>query len=133
VNIFDANIILRYILQDNREMADKVELWIQQAKYFIPIEVIAEVVYVLHKVYRVDRCKIERELTITINEKNAVIPHREVVFEALQIYVQTKLDFVDCLLIGYAKIEGHHIITFDKKLNQLLKTTITINCNSEVL
>jgi predicted nucleic-acid-binding protein len=120
VKIFDTNVILRYILQDNKEMADKVESWIQRATYLIPIEVIAEVVYVLNKVYRVDRRKIERELTITINEKNAVIPHRKVVLEALQVYAQTKLDFVDCLLIGYAKMEGHQIISFDKKLNKQL-------------
>ncbi|MDR1962374.1 MAG: PIN domain-containing protein [Planctomycetaceae bacterium] len=118
--VFDTNAVLRYILQDMVDIADYVESQMQREKYMIPVEVLAEIVYVLEKVYKIDRQRIAHELVLTVNEPNALIPHKQVVEKALQVYDQTKLDFVDCLLIGYAKIEGHRIISYDKKLNNYL-------------
>jgi len=42
--------------------------------------------------------------------------------EALHVFAERKLDFVDTLLYAYHKIENHEIFTFDKKLNNLLKS-----------
>lgn len=50
--VFDTNAILRYILQDNIEMADIVEAQIMKHSCFLSTEVIAEMVYVLSKVYK---------------------------------------------------------------------------------
>lgn len=48
--IVDANIILRYLLFDNIELAEKASEIIENNKVFIPFEVAAEIVYVLDKV-----------------------------------------------------------------------------------
>ncbi|MBR3623534.1 MAG: PIN domain-containing protein, partial [Selenomonadaceae bacterium] len=53
--IFDANMILRYILEDNEKMADEVEEYIALYNVVITLEVVAEVVYVLRKVYCAER------------------------------------------------------------------------------
>jgi predicted nucleic-acid-binding protein len=45
--VFDTNAILRYILQDNQVMADEVEQQLLDDVCFIPVEVVAEIVYVL--------------------------------------------------------------------------------------
>ncbi len=37
------------------------------------------------------------------------------------IYSETKFDFVDCLMICYADVEGYEVITFDKKLNNYMR------------
>lgn len=49
--IIDANIILRWLLQDNYELAEKAKSFIDNNDCFAPTEVIAEVVFVLVKVY----------------------------------------------------------------------------------
>ena len=54
----DANAILRYLLYDNTDMADKVCKLIEKNKIFIRYEVLAEVVYVLNKVYSMPRAEI---------------------------------------------------------------------------
>jgi predicted nucleic-acid-binding protein len=49
---------------------------------------------------------------------NVYFDKKGVVLYALQVYASTTFDFVDCLLAGYAKEEGHTIFTFDKKLRK---------------
>ena len=44
--VFDANMILRYLLNDNTEMAEKAEKYLNTCTVFVTTEVIAEVVYV---------------------------------------------------------------------------------------
>mgnify|MGYP000213125240 CR=1 FL=1 len=56
--VLDANVILRYLLNDNEAMAREAESIIKTEVTMVPIEVIAEVVYVLKGVYSVDGNKI---------------------------------------------------------------------------
>jgi len=118
--IFDTNAILRYILQDNQTMADEVELQLLDCVCFIPVEIVAEIVYVLSKVYGLKRDVIAQTLTDIADLDNIKIAQKPVVLHALGVYATTTLDFVDCLLIGYAKENGHTIFTFDKKLHKHL-------------
>lgn len=47
--------------------------------------------------------------------------NKAILIEALKLFSEVKIDFVDSLLYSYSKIGGHTIFTFDKKLNQLLE------------
>ncbi|MBQ3798010.1 MAG: PIN domain-containing protein [Butyrivibrio sp.] len=49
--MLDANMILRYLLNDNAEMAETAEKYINSGNVIVTIEVIAEVIYVLKGVY----------------------------------------------------------------------------------
>ena len=92
-------------------------------EFLLPIEVIAEIVYVLLKVYSFDRATIIHSVSTMMKHKNARIPHKKVVKMGLRYFGETKLDFVDCLMIGYAIIEGHQIFTFDNKLKKILSSS----------
>ena len=118
--ILDTNAILRYILQDNQTMAEEVELLLSCESCFIPVEVIAEIVYVLSKVYSVERDVIAKTVIGLTNVSNITVAQRNVVLHALRVYSSTTLDFVDCLLIGYAKVDGYTVFTFDRKLRRFL-------------
>lgn len=118
--LFDTNAILRYLLQDNREMADSVESRLAAEACYLPVEVVAEVVYVLSGVYRVERKMIARTLSALAALEHMHLAHDGVVHHALGAYAASTLDFVDCLLAGYAKVEDYEVVTFDKKLLKLL-------------
>lgn len=45
--MLDANIILRYLLNDDEKMANEAELIIKDGTALVTVEIIAEVVYVL--------------------------------------------------------------------------------------
>ena len=59
----DANVFLRFILNDNKEMADYAETLLNNHEAFLLHEVIAEMVYVLNSVYNIKRKDISNELT----------------------------------------------------------------------
>ena len=119
--IFDTNAVLRYILQDNLAMADEVEAILSEQLCFIPTEVIAEMVYVLSGVYKAERTEISDAISGLLELENMQSDDMEVVRHALIAYSETKLDFVDCLMIGYSGIAGNAVFTFDKKLKRHLQ------------
>ena len=121
MKIFDTNAVLRYILRDNIQMADAVEEVLSKEDCLIPVEVIAETVYVLNKVYKIEREPIKTAIEMIANIDNHIIEHQNVVTHALKVHAFSRLDFVDCLLVGYSKVEGYEIFTFDKKLKNRLK------------
>ena len=110
--------ILRYLLNDQEEMAETAEQYIASEKVTVTVEVIAEVVYVLKGVYGLDRNKIADTIKgflqlVDCNENDVVIT-------ALDTYASCKLDFVDCVLYAYHAVKGFAIATFDKKLIRLM-------------
>ena len=115
--IIDANIILRYLLGDHPEMsAEAKEIVLSGAQ--TTAEVLAEVVYVLKGVYHVERCDIAETIRSFLLEIS--VPHKAAIVYACKLYGETKLDFVDCILAGYHFAEGADVMTFDKKLNNMI-------------
>ncbi|MBE6082480.1 MAG: type II toxin-antitoxin system VapC family toxin [Tissierellaceae bacterium] len=121
MKIADANIVLRYLLNDTEELAKKATEILENNEVYIPNEIIAEIVYVLEKVYKVKNDEISNTLKNLFQYGNLKVIDLDVVEEALDIYGKKKFDFVDTLLYAYYKIKGYEIYTFDKKLNKLLK------------
>ena len=66
--IFDANAILRYILNDIPEQADITENILQNNKIFILSEVVAEVIFVMFKFYKIPRNEVASEVIKFLNE-----------------------------------------------------------------
>ena len=116
--LIDANVILRYLLNDVEEMAAESARIIQKGAFTIP-EVLAEVVYVLMKVYHVERQEISETLTVFLD--SVEINRKDIMIQALKIFSETNLDFVDCILIAHNKIDSTEIFSFDKKLNKRLE------------
>ena len=116
--IFDANMILRYLLDDNKEMADRAEAYLEKGHVFVTLEVVAEVIYVLNGVYALERSKIAS----IVKGFLAYVDCRDmkVLTTAMEIYESHMLDFVDCVLYGYHVENGWDIATFDRKLLKLL-------------
>lgn len=114
----DANIFLRFILNDNQEMADFAEQLLTTQKVYMLHEVLAEVVYVLHGVYKNKRVVIAEKLISLLEYVET--DDKETIKQALLIYAETSLDFVDCILIAYGKTKNVQIATFDKKLKNKL-------------
>ena len=120
MEIVDANVILRYLLKDNDKFYDTAAKIIDNNLIFIPFEVIAEVVYVLEKIYKVPRIEIQETLNILFDYPNVSTVEKETLNEALHIYQEKNIDFVDSILIAHNYVNKHIIHSFDKKVNKLL-------------
>ena len=121
MELVDANIILRYILWDNKELAEKSKEIIENKQIEIPFEVIAEVVYVLEGVYKVKRTEIRDSIIGLFKYPNILIRDLEVLKKAFQIFSKSKFDFVDSILLGYNKVKDAKVYTFDKKLEKKME------------
>ena len=121
MKIFDANMILRYLIRDNEEMAEQTKQILKTEKVLILPEVIAEVIYVMIKVYKYERIPVADTLFRFVELSAVVLEKPEVIKAGLKFFRDTSLDFVDCLLCAYHKEYGHEICTFDKKLNKLIE------------
>ena len=115
----DANCLLRFILNDNQEMADYTENLLNTQEVFLLHEVLCEMVYVLDSVYKTSRKDINKQLSALL--EYVTIEDSDVMKNALQFYADTKLDFVDCILLSYFKTNNIQVATFDKKLKNKMK------------
>jgi predicted nucleic-acid-binding protein len=116
----DANVILRYLLEDHAELSPRAKTLIDENTVETPTEVICEVVFVLTKVYNLKREEIAASLIDFYNNTNCILSHRETILKGIEYFGKRNLDFVDCLLAAYCEIEHVAIHTFDDKLNNLL-------------
>ncbi len=116
--LVDANVILRYLLDDSEEFSLRAREIVASGAWLLP-EVLAEVVYVLNGVYAVERKVIAQTLTELIEEMWCECP--TVLCAALDKYAATRLDFIDCVLWAHNRVNLDTVVTFDKKLNKALE------------
>jgi predicted nucleic-acid-binding protein len=122
MEIVDANVILRYLLRDHKSHFIKSKKIIEQREVFIPAEVLAEVVYVLEKIYEIPKNRISYALTELLAYPNIATADKAVSYESLNIYKTENIDFVDALLVSYHRVNQHRIHSFDKKVNKLCRS-----------
>lgn len=113
--LLDANIVLRYLLGE--EGSEIAQAAITSGAEILP-EVIAEVIYVLVGVYKLPRKRAAEEISSFLNQIN--LANTSVYLNAIKIFGETKLDYVDCVLASYSIHKGRKILTFDKKLNSFI-------------
>jgi predicted nucleic-acid-binding protein len=123
MSLVDANIVLRYLLDDHPELSPRASEILEQQQVTLPIEAACEVVYVLQKVYEVSRDTIVEQLTLLVQDELVSMEKPAAFLKALECYSRNGLDFVDCLLWGYHITERQDIFTFDKKLHKLIYKT----------
>ena len=123
MSLVDANIVLRYVLDDHPELSPKAAEILERQAVTLPIEAACEVVYVLQKVYSVERQDIRQQLSRLLDENLVNLDKPAVFLKALECYSTSTFDFVDALLWAYHAVEGQAVFTFDRKLHQHLRRT----------
>jgi predicted nucleic-acid-binding protein len=118
----DTNIILRYLLEDCEQFIEQSKEYIENNNVYIKNEVLAEVVYVLNKTYKVPKNLVNTTVKEFITNDNVVVDSLEVIMSALEIFETKNIDFVDSLLCAYNKLLKYQVVSFDKKLNKCMES-----------
>jgi len=121
MEIVDANVVLRYLLKDHKTFYPESKQILEQKQVHVPTEVIAEIVYVLEKVYEVPKTKISNSLSELFSYPNITVTDNPALNESLKIYKNENIDFVDALLVSYNRVNDDVVYSFDKKVNKLCK------------
>lgn len=127
----DANVILRYLTQDNPVQGQRAYAFLQKVEAG-EIEattteaVLAEVVHVLSSkvLYNLPRAEIATRLGAVIALKGLRVRGKGVYLRALDVYATTRLDFVDALLVAHVEhAKGATIVSFDRDYDKIASVT----------
>lgn len=129
--ILDANILLRYLTDDPRELADRAVAILEQAEdqsaaLIVAPLTLAEVIYVLESVYRWPRTDVAERLLRLISESSLIVIEEATIVQSLAWYRdRSGLDFADAYIAALAVERGHStVISFDRDLNRLPGITV---------
>jgi predicted nucleic acid-binding protein len=132
--ILDANILLRFLTDEPRDLADRVAGILEQAEesgiaLIVPPLIFAEVVYVLESVYRWPRADIAQRLIDLIGASVLVVLEEPTIVQTLAWYRdRSRLDFADAYVAALATERGHGVvISFDRDLKRLPEITLVQN------
>jgi predicted nucleic-acid-binding protein len=118
----DTNVILRFLLPHQPELALKSQMIIRNAEViFVSIVVFLELVHVLESVYEFERKQIWEYLQL-LNDEKFNLENGLLLNLALNFFLtSTKLSFGDCYLKASLLQNQHPIATFDKELTAELE------------
>jgi len=126
--LVDTNVILRYLLKDNEVLFKKASSLLEKVKVgeeavVIPESVLAECVYVLLRIYKVERQIISEKLQGLFSYKGVANPDKKEMIYAITLFGKTQLSFVDCILCARATINRLELFTFDDELKKFCSNT----------
>ncbi|MBC7340704.1 MAG: PIN domain-containing protein [Firmicutes bacterium] len=114
----DANVILRFLLNDHDEHSPRAKALFEAAErgnvmLKVPPHIVCEVVYILESqdYRREDVYEAIRDLA---QIRGVQLEDQEAVLQALIDYRDKKADFADALLAAIAKARSHKVFTFNK-------------------
>lgn len=116
----DTNILLRWLLNDHKELSPKAEELISASKHgelLVTDIVVAEIVYVLRGTGR-DRDQTGEALLLIGRTISFKYENDELIQDIIGIFTETKLDFADCYLLARARREKTSLKTFDNDLDK---------------
>ncbi len=119
--VIDTNLLVRYLTGDDPSKANDVKRLLLKAaqgeiRLLIPSIVIAELVWVLQSFYKLERSEIVPLLNAILHTHGVEVSDRTVVSDAIAIYRDEAIDFIDAWIVAFAQAaEVRAIYTFDRK------------------
>lgn len=122
--VVDANVVLRYLLEDHADFSPRAAEFLGQVRVgksqaLIPEGVLVECVYVLLKVYGVPRSEVAAKLSGLMRYRGVVNTNREVFLQALSLFDRHRVDIVDAIVFATAQHHDWPTFSFDKDIRRL--------------
>ena len=123
IYLIDTNIIIRYLIQDNKEhFAKSQKIFKQIERMDMHVEildgVIMECLYVLIKFYKLPKNEVIDDMRTILYLDGIVNNNKHILLESLTIYKEKNIDFIDCQLCAKRQLENYEIIRFDSDLSK---------------
>jgi predicted nucleic acid-binding protein len=123
----DTNVFIRLLAQDDpartercRELFERAERG--EVSLFTSEAIIAEIVYVLSSrtLYHLPRADVAYLLRPLLENPGLQVEHEATILSALDRYVQSNLDFEDCLVVEHSlRLQLADIYTYDRGFNRV--------------
>lgn len=126
MELIDTNIILRFLVGDDKALYDKAERIFKEAqdgkrKLLIKVVVIAESCYVLESFYKKTKDEIASGMEVFLSQKWLKVEDRKALLSMWMRY-REGLHFVDSYLLACSSIDTFKLLTFDTMLQKKSNT-----------
>lgn len=120
----DANVILRFLLDDHPELSPRAAAIFERAaageiRLLIPAAILAECVYTLKSFYKLDRAALVAGLLDVLALPGVEALEGRVLGEALRVFGAKNVDFADAYLYALSLGLSFPVVTFDRDLGKL--------------
>lgn len=126
VALIDTNVIVRFLVGDHEKYL------VESTKIFESIEsrrievgildtVIMEILFVMIKYYKLPKNDVVNDLKSILAMEGIVNTNKVVLVEALSLYVDRNIDFVDALICVKNKIQDYEYISFDSDIKKCVE------------
>ena len=118
--VVDTSVFIRLFTMDDESKSTKAKELIEKAisgevEIFVPFIVVAEIVWVLEKIYRVSKEEISEIIESLINTPGMNVELSGVVRSALGFYRGKNIKFADAVISSWTlNIGADELITFDE-------------------
>lgn len=124
-SVVDANAIVTLLLGSGRADFERARAFFEpvrtgSASAYVPAAVVAECIYVLTRIYKVERAEAADKL-IGLLDYRGVITESPAVRGALTLFRDRNVDFVVALVASTARDKGWSVFSFDRDLQKLAK------------
>ena len=124
--LIDANIIVRFLTADHEEQFQKAkEILLKVESREMEVEildgVLAEVYFVLTKVYRLPEQSVIGDLKTVLSLDGIVGDNKIILFEALSILERKNIDFIDALICAKVRLQNYKPLSFDNDIKKCVK------------
>ena len=124
--LLDTNVVIRFFVQDNQEMFQKSQSVMNdiasgKCDAVLLDLIIAEIIYVMQKVYRVEKVKIVDAVKLIISYDHMHVDNQLIILKALNLYMDKNIDFADAILCAKNNLEGYQVMSFDKDIKKCTK------------
>lgn len=125
----DTNIVIRFLLQDHKTLSRKANRIFEEAdngdcSLILTDVAVAEAVWVLTSVYKIERQKVGETLTKLIIKRGIICRNKIVMIDALSKFSEVNCDFFDCYFAALAEDSGDGVASFDSDLKKFSGVTL---------
>lgn len=116
----DTNVIVRFLVRDVEEQAEKVKYLLENGgQIYINSVVLSELWWVLSSVYEYSKNEFVMVIDLMLETEGIIFFDSNIVKEALADYIHSPAGFSDCLIHRINSAANLDTVTFDKKATAL--------------
>ena len=121
----DTNIFIRFFVNDGSKECKNVERFFNKlvaanTKYMTSTMVIAEIVWVLEKYYKMDKKNVCENIRLILDTPNIIIKEKQTLHDSIEIFRKQNIDFIDAYNYTCAlKNSSSEIISYDRHFDRL--------------
>lgn len=120
----DANVILRFILDNDPNLSPKAKIIIEKiqlgkTQIYLCLLALSEVIFALERSYRLPKKEIAKTLSILLNYSNIKVENQKLIEGAFVYYVDKNISFTDAYYLTLMRKKNiKKIYSFDKDFDK---------------